>query len=150
MVRVGPNELSFASEEALKVIHNDKFTTFTKKGTSEELIFKLVFSAPNLLTVQDPEAHKAMRSALQPAFTSKALLEQQEITQHHVGALVDRLLEASKTPDRPIDLTHQLNRVIWGVVGDLCFGEPATLEQLGMWESDDGPVGFHGVERFQD
>lgn len=113
------------------MIHNDKFTVFTKKGTSEELIFKLVFSAPNLLTVQDPEGHRKIRQALQPAFTSKALLEQQDITQRHVRALVDRLLVASNS-DQPISLTYQLNQMVWGVVGDLCFGEPGTVDQLGM------------------
>lgn len=131
MVRIGPNEISFASEDALKAIHNDKFTVFTKKGTSEELIFKLVFSAPNLLTVQDPEEHRKIRQALQPAFTSKALLEQQEITQRHVGLLVDRLLEASANSRQPVSLTDHLNQMVWGVVGDLCFGEPGTLDQLG-------------------
>lgn len=130
-MRIGPNELSLASEEALKTIHNDKFTVFTKKGTSEELIFKLVFSAPNVLTVQDAEEHRKIRQALQPAFTSKALLEQQEITQRHVGLLVDRLLEASKNPSKPVSLTFQLNQMVWGVVGDLCFGEPGTIDQLG-------------------
>lgn len=130
MVRVGPNELSFASEESVKEIHNLQFKKFTKKGTSEELIFKLVFAAPNLLTVQDPTAHKNLRDTLLPAFTSKALLEQQDITQHHVNVMIERLVDAVKS-SQTISLTHTLDKMIWGIVGDLCFGEPVSEKQWG-------------------
>lgn len=132
-MRVGPNELSFASEAALTDIHNHKAADFTKKGTSEELIFKLVFAAPNLLTVQDPVAHKALRATLQPAFTMKALLEQQEITQLYVQKMVDALMAvATKGPDETVSLADEAGKMLWGIVGDLCFGEPVSLKQWGM------------------
>lgn len=140
MVRVSPNELSFSSEQALKDIHMTKAADFTKKGTSEELIFKLIFAAPNLLTTHDPVEHKALRDALQPAFTTKALLEQEEITQHHVGEMIEKLKRAAQNPSQPISLTRVLDEMIWGTVGNLAFGEPTDVKHLG--KTDDNTLPF--------
>lgn len=137
MVRIAPNELSFSSEKAMRDVHYPVLSdAFTKKGTSEDLILRLVFSSTNLLTVDDEESHKRLRSALQPAFTAKAIREQQEITQFHVQKTLDSLLAAAANPNQPISLTHELNKYVWGNVGHLSFGEPVSEDQLGM---DDAP-----------
>jgi cytochrome P450 len=136
VVRIAPNELSFASETALKAVHNPgpSGSLFTKKGTSEEMILRLVFPATNLLTVQDDATHKALRNVLQPAFTAKALRDQEEITQLHVQATLDALNEAAKTPEVPISISRELGKMIWGIVGHLSFGQPLSIEQLGKRE----------------
>lgn len=136
MVRVAPNELSFATERALKDIHNPgpKGENFTKKGTSEDLILRLVFSATNLLTVDENDAHKSLRAVLQPAFTAKAMREQEEITQHHVQKTLNSILSAAHSMSGNVNLTQELNKLVWGNVGNLCFGEPVSQEQLGMMD----------------
>ncbi|KAK1977923.1 cytochrome P450 3A19 [Colletotrichum cereale] len=93
VVRIGPNELSFATQEAIMAIHNPGPDSghFTKQGTIESLLAKLIWAAPNLLTTTDRAAHKRLRSALQPAFTAKALIEQEDIVQHHVNRAVESL-----------------------------------------------------------
>ncbi|GKT46899.1 cytochrome P450 monooxygenase radP [Colletotrichum spaethianum] len=74
------------------------------------MIFRLVFPATNLLTVQDDAAHKTLRKALQPAFTAKALRDQEEITQFHVQATLDALaVAAAKAPETPISITRELD-----------------------------------------
>lgn len=97
------------------------------------MILRLVFPATNLLTVQDDAAHKTLRTALQPAFTAKALRDQEEITQQHVQATVDALATAAKTPGTPISLTRELGKMIWGIVGHLSFGQPLSIDQLGKY-----------------
>ncbi|KAJ0166593.1 putative sterigmatocystin biosynthesismonooxygenase stcF [Colletotrichum tanaceti] len=139
VVRVAPNELSFATESSLKAVHNPGPSAggslFTKKGTSEEMILRLVFPATNLLTVQDDAAHKTLRTALQPAFTAKALRDQEEITQQHVQATVDALAAAAaETPGTPISLTRELGKMIWGIVGHLSFGQPLSIDQLDNYD----------------
>ncbi|KAK6215662.1 hypothetical protein QIS74_08681 [Colletotrichum tabaci] len=136
VVRVAPNELSFATESSLKAVHNPgpSGSLFTKKGTSEEMILRLVFPATNLLTVQDDAAHKTLRTALQPAFTAKALRDQEEITQQHVQATLDALATAAKTPGTPISLTRELGKMIWGIVGHLSFGQPLSIDQLDNYD----------------
>ncbi|KAK7403409.1 hypothetical protein QQX98_010822 [Neonectria punicea] len=132
VVRIAPNELSFSSERALRDIHNPgpDGHNFTKRGTSEDLILRLVFGARNILLVDEGEAHKRLRGALQPAFTAKAMRDQQDITHYHVQKAVERLLEATMNPSQTISLTHELNKLVWGNVGNLAFGEPASLDQL--------------------
>ncbi|KAG5818898.1 hypothetical protein H9Q74_001615 [Fusarium xylarioides] len=132
VVRIAPNELSFSSERALRDIHNPgpDGHHYTKRGTSEDLILRVVFDSMNILLVDEGEAHKRLRGALQPAFTAKALRDQQDITNYHVQKTVDRLLEAAANPSKTISLTSELNKLVWGNVGNLAFGEPATLEQL--------------------
>ncbi|KAF6842698.1 sterigmatocystin biosynthesis P450 monooxygenase stcF-like protein 3 [Colletotrichum musicola] len=135
VVRIAPNELSFSSERAMRDVHNPVVPdAFTKKGTSEDLILRLVFSSTNLLTVDDEESHKRLRSALQPAFTAKAIREQQEITQFHVQKTLDSLLAAAENPNQTVSLTHELNKYVWGNVGHLSFGEPVSEEQLAHHE----------------
>ncbi|KAG5659883.1 hypothetical protein KAF25_003405 [Fusarium avenaceum] len=132
VVRIAPNELSFSSERALREIHNPgpDGHHYTKRGTSEDLILRIVFNAKNILIVDEGEAHKKLRGALQPAFTAKAMRDQQEITHYHVQKAVERLLEAAMSPSQTISLTQELNKLVWGNVGNLAFGEPATLQQL--------------------
>ncbi|KAF9768586.1 hypothetical protein IL306_014077 [Fusarium sp. DS 682] len=131
-VRVAPNELSFSSERALRDIHNPgpDGHHITKRDTSEDLILRFVFATKNMLIVDEGEAHKRLRGALQPAFTAKAMRDQQDITHYYAQETVERLLEAAMSPSQTISLTKELNKLVWGNVGNLAFGEPATLEQL--------------------
>ncbi|KXH60674.1 cytochrome P450 3A19 [Colletotrichum nymphaeae SA-01] len=131
VVRIGPNELSFATEDALKTIHNPgpDGGHFTKQGTIESLLAKLIWAAPNLLTTTDRTAHKRLRTALQPAFTAKALMEQEDIVQHHVNQAVESL--ASKLQeDQIVSISDHIGKMIWSIVGDLSFGEPLLHDQM--------------------
>lgn len=131
-MRIAPNELSFGTEEAFRTIHKEGLTTFTKRGCPEELIFMLIFKHQNLLTVKDPKEHKEIRRAILPAFTKRALLDQEKIPQHYVDVLVNKMLKASENRNQPISLTYNLNQMIWSISGDLAFGEPPLLETMGM------------------
>ncbi|PTD07100.1 Isotrichodermin C-15 hydroxylase [Fusarium culmorum] len=124
--------LAAVTPRALRDIHNPGPDShhYTKRGTSEDLILRFVFGANNILLVDEGEDHKRLRGALQPAFTAKAMRDQQDITHYHVQKTVERLLEAAMDPSQTISLTKELNKLVWGNVGNLAFGEPATLEQL--------------------
>ncbi|KAF9873137.1 cytochrome P450 3A19 [Colletotrichum karsti] len=135
VVRIGPNELSFATEDALKTIHNPgpNGGHFTKQGTIESLLAKLIWAAPNLLTTTDKTAHKRLRTALQPAFTAKALMEQEDIVQHHVSRAVETLGKALNN-EKSINISDHFSRMIWSIVGDLSFGEPLLHDQMSAYE----------------
>ncbi|KAL0769100.1 hypothetical protein CaCOL14_008408 [Colletotrichum acutatum] len=135
VVRIGPNELSFATEDALKTIHNPGPDSghFTKQGTIESLLAKLIWAAPNLLTTTDRTAHKRLRTALQPAFTAKALMEQEDIVQHHVNRAVETL--GSKLQEnKVVSISDHVGKMIWSIVGDLSFGEPLLHDQKSTYE----------------
>lgn len=57
--------------------------------------------------------------------------EQEAITQHHANKAVANLTKAADTPSQVINLTHEVNKMVWGNVGNLCFGEPVSFEHLG-------------------
>ncbi|GJC80770.1 cytochrome P450 monooxygenase ATR14 [Colletotrichum liriopes] len=102
---------------------------FTKQGTIESLLAKLIWAAPNLLTTTDKAAHKRLRTTLQPAFTAKALMEQEDIVQHHVNKTVETLGAALKG-EKIVNISDHFARMIWSVVGDLSFGEPLLHDQM--------------------
>ncbi|KAI6359389.1 hypothetical protein MCOR25_007083 [Pyricularia grisea] len=137
VVRVGPNELSFATEEALKAIHNPppSHPIFTKNGTIESLLARLVWSAPNLLSTHDKATHKRLRNALQPAFTAKSLLEQEGIGQYHIDKEVKKIMSiSSKDHEAVFNLSENVAVMIWDIVGDLSFGEPLMRHQRDKYE----------------
>lgn len=131
---MAPNELSFDTEQAIKDIHHPAphVGKFTKRGTSEDLIRVLTFAEENLLTVDDGPDHKRLRNVLAPAFTAKAMREQETITQYHANKAVENLAKAAAEPSRVVNLTYEINKMVWGNVGNLCFGEPVPFEHLGQ------------------
>lgn len=132
MVRIAPNELSFASIEAQTTIHNPGAEVdgyFTKKGTMESTLGKIVWQAENVLTTTDKNAHKLLRSSLLPAFTSKALLEQEQVQQYHVKKLIQNL-DIALRARAEVNLTTHLSATLWDLIGDLSFGEALVRDQL--------------------
>ena len=135
-VRIAPNEVSFATIEAQNIIHNPGSELqgyFSKSGTLESMLGSVVWSGiDNVLTTTDKTAHKRLRNALLPAFTSKALFEQESIQQKHLQDLIGRLHKISSAqPDQPISLTEHLSKLIWDIIGDLSFGEPLLDDKRG-------------------
>lgn len=114
------------------IIHNPGAEVdgyFTKKGTMESILGKIVWQADNVLTTTEKKAHKRLRSSLLPAFTSKALLEQEQVQQYHVGKLVETL-NIALSDGAVVNLTTHLSATIWDIIGDLSFGEALVRDQL--------------------
>jgi len=135
-VRISPNEVSFATIEAQNTIHNPGPGVqgyFSKSGTMESMLGSVVWSGiDNVLTTTDKTAHKRLRNALLPAFTSRALFDQEGIQQKHLQELIERLREISSArPEQPVNLTEHLSKLIWDIIGDLSFGEPLIENKRG-------------------
>ncbi|KAL8950282.1 MAG: hypothetical protein Q9222_003686, partial [Ikaeria aurantiellina] len=128
MVRLAPNDVSFAREDAYNDIH------LHRPGQpvfDENPIF---FSAPpgqpdNMITTADHEAHARMRKVMSHSFTDKALKAQEPIIESYVSLFISRLrdkalAEESKGQGTVINIVDWFNYVAFDIVGDLCFGEP--------------------------
>ena len=142
VVRVGPNQLSFATIEAQNTIYTfqppnkGKGEYFSKEGTLQELFVGMAFSAPNLGTIRDRAQHKRLRKRVQPAFSSNAIFEQESLHQVHLSEMLsnlDKLLDEGAM----FNLTDHLSRMLWRLVGDLSFGEPLIEEKQGEMQSLD-------------
>ncbi|KAH1466204.1 hypothetical protein KXX16_001666 [Aspergillus fumigatus] len=131
IVRVGPNQLSFATVEAQKMIYNAKPThtgsdeLFGREGTLQDVLLSMILGAANIGSLSNRAEHKKMRKRLQPGFTSKALFEQESLLRLHMDRLLERLAQDTGV----IDLTEYFSTFLWDLIGDLSFGEPLVREK---------------------
>jgi len=96
---------------------------------------KIVWPAKNLLTVTEPDEHRRLKRAIQPAFTERSLREQEPIQQKHTDEMITTISEAVHiTDENHIDLTLPVTHTIWNIISDLSFGHPLPSDQLGESE----------------
>lgn len=71
VVRIGPNELSFASPSAVRAIYASD--AFVKEETFYRA--KTIYHENHLMSFRDPEAHRARKKLLQKGFSQAAMLD---------------------------------------------------------------------------
>lgn len=123
IVRIAPNELSFAKEEAWHDIFGTKpfpknLTFFkTPEGQTESMI----------ITTNDAD-NARMRKLLAPAFTEKAMVKQESHIQSYIDLLMKKLEvmvdDSEKNGRDPVvDVVKWFNFFTFDLIGDLAFGE---------------------------
>ncbi|KAF2688531.1 cytochrome P450 [Lentithecium fluviatile CBS 122367] len=123
VVRIAPDEISFAKVEAFSDIYsNTERPAFPKSKLWHGAAPGRPLSVLNAL---DPRVHARFRKAMDPAFTEKSVRLQEPIIQEHIDLLITQLNKlASKDPSGAV-----VNIVAWysfasyDMVGDLSFGE---------------------------
>ncbi|KAJ6134169.1 cytochrome P450 [Penicillium sp. IBT 18751x] len=71
---------------------------------------------------RDPQKHAQMRKALQPAFTTKAVLEQESIVQASVDDFLATLSQIGDTVSG-LNMTKWFEMLAFDIVGEMAFGE---------------------------
>lgn len=126
VLRVAPDEVTFASEEAWVDILQPR------SGSRQFLKDPLWWArqpgqAQTLLSAIDPEEHAQIRKVLAPAFTPRALRAQEPTLHRYANLLVDKLHHIISNPDHEsgteIDVGPWCNYFTFDVFGDLGFGE---------------------------
>lgn len=124
VVRISPNELSFTTSEAWKVIygvrpghpHNQKDSGYYPKT---------IGGVPSI-TVSNDEDHYRFRRTLSQAFSESALRAQESIVKSYVDLLMQRLRERCNT-DRSgkssINMVSWYNFTTFDIIGDMALGE---------------------------
>lgn len=118
VMRIAPNALSFSSASSWRGIygHTTGRATFLKTDWYND------GTHPSLASSRDPEQHSRMLKLLSGGFSSKALLEQEDIVQEYIDVLIAQL-DAHAT-EKSADMTQWYNFAAFDIVGDLSFGEP--------------------------
>ena len=74
-----------------------------------------------------PEAHTPIRKLLSPAFTTRALRQQEKILQMHTNLFIEqlskRVKEAGEVKRIEMDIAPWFNYLAFDIFGDLAFGE---------------------------
>lgn len=120
IVRVLPNELSFNSLEAWNDIYNirPKHKLLTK---DPDVVFPSDDGVYNILSVTNVADHSRYRAALNPAFSERALREQEPLIMKYVRLLMTRLHERCK--DGPQNMVAWFTFVTFDIIADLTFGD---------------------------
>lgn len=69
----------------------------------------------------DEENHARMRKAMNPAFSERALREQEELLMQYVEKLMARLRETA--PEGPLNIMNFFNWTTFDIIGEFAFGE---------------------------
>ncbi|RYN70777.1 hypothetical protein AA0117_g10183 [Alternaria alternata] len=135
VVRIAPNEVSFATFEAETTIYaKQEDGRFSKAGTFLTLFSDLVLNAPTLITIPDPALHKRLHKVIQQAFTPQALASQEPIQKLHIERAMPDFDDIAVNGTE-IDLADKLETMFWEIIGDLAFGEPLMAGKRPTYES---------------
>jgi cytochrome P450 len=121
VVRISPDELSFADPQAWRDIYghgsrNGKGSTPPKHWSWYE---RKVNGASSLLDLQESAEHARARKIFTPAFSDRALMQQQvPIFAKYADQLVETLRNG-----RNFDFVRMFNFTTFDIMGDFTFGE---------------------------
>ncbi|KAJ9616543.1 hypothetical protein H2200_000262 [Cladophialophora chaetospira] len=118
VVRVGPNEISFANPDAVHEIYTS--SSFVKEETFYRA--KRMFTENHMFAFRDPEAHKQRRKMLARGFSQAAMLDFESNLSTKIQALLSQW--QLRTKDRtPIDIYSWCHWLGFDTVYHLMFDE---------------------------
>ncbi|KAI2622116.1 cytochrome P450 [Hypomontagnella submonticulosa] len=122
VIRIAPNELSFATVQAHRDIYSTPSRTrkpFLKCGT-----FYRNGDVSNIFYELDPVEHGKMRKALAPGLSGSSMKAHEHIIQEYVDMFVRKVGELSTTGSGlGVDVTEAIAWLAFDVMGELTFGE---------------------------
>jgi hypothetical protein len=109
VIRLGPQELSFASPQALKEIYAAN-SPFVKGPSYDSMGFQSTF------TTRNRDNYRVMKKRILPSFNAASVKELEPVVRRQVANLVKCL---DKRVDVPLGLLAWLRMLALGVVGKL-------------------------------
>jgi cytochrome P450 len=140
IVRIAPNELSFADPQAYEEIYSNRGNSlaFPKGRVWHE---PMPGKPPMLTTILDSREHARTRKKMEGGFTERAVTRQERIVQEYVELAVKKLAQAIARcggTDAVLDIVPWFTWTTVDIIGDLAFGESfGCLQREGMdaWTS---------------
>lgn len=121
--RVSPNELSFASVESWKAIYGNP-PPGQQHCTKSDFydVFSAGYDSKCIGSEREPKQHARMKKHLTVAFSTKALMEQEDIIQRCVDAMIEKLEKLGSSP-AGLDMRHWYEMIAFDILGEMAFGE---------------------------
>ncbi|OTA98262.1 hypothetical protein M426DRAFT_70144 [Hypoxylon sp. CI-4A] len=117
VVRISAEHVSFINPEAWKEIYGHGHAEFPKNYT------RGIISDPKKIISANAADHFRFRRAMLPAFSDKALGQQEPLIKVYVDLLVQRLREVAQTGNST-DMVRWYNFTTFDLIADLAFGTP--------------------------
>ncbi|KAF5679249.1 cytochrome P-450 monooxygenase [Fusarium heterosporum] len=121
VVRFGPTDVSYTASEAWNDIHGPKVTE-----KAQEFSVQPINGVPSMLTT-DTENHSRVRRLFAPAFSERALKQQEPLFKKYADLLMYKISEVGDDGAKPIEMTQLLNFATFDVMAELCFGHNLNL-----------------------
>jgi hypothetical protein len=118
--RVSPNELSFCSTASWKAIYGHRAGQPALIKSPFYDMYGASFKSLCIGSERSPEKHARMKKSLAPAFSAKALAEQEDIVSSCVDRFVAKIGEcSSKAVGRGFNMTKWYEMVAFDILGEL-------------------------------
>lgn len=123
VVRVSPNELSFASVGSYKTIYNHHVgrPDFIKSEFYE--VFGAGFKSLCIGSERNVKRHAQMKRNLAGAFSTKALHEQEYIVDGAINGFIEKLALEGKGGRKPVNATQWFEMITFDILGEMAFGQ---------------------------
>jgi len=116
VMRVAPDEVLFLNSQAWKDIYGHGHAEFPKYYPDG------YHADPKKILSSNPKDHFRMRRAMLPAFSDKALYQQEPLITTYVNLLIQRLREVSETGEHT-NMVRWYNFTTFDLIADLAYGE---------------------------
>lgn len=121
VIRVGPNELVFNTPRAFRDIYGARPGGCFQKDPSRYLA--PANGVNHLIGEIDNASHARQRKLLAPAFSDRALREQEPIITGYVDTMISKLRAKIQNGSSVLDIKNWMNYTTFDITGDLMFGE---------------------------
>lgn len=122
VVRISPNELSFASVASWKAIYGHPVAgkpTFPKSEFYD--MYGAGYESRCIGSERDPKSHGRMKKSLSAAFSTKALMEQEHIIQECVNGFIRAIGQKGTTT--ALNMADWFEMISFDILGEMAFGE---------------------------
>uniref|UniRef100_A0A8H7KAC0 Uncharacterized protein n=1 Tax=Bionectria ochroleuca TaxID=29856 RepID=A0A8H7KAC0_BIOOC len=121
VIRFGPTDVSYTTAQAWSDIHGPKVTE-----KAQEFSVQPINGVPSMLTT-NTENHTRVRRLFSPAFSERALKQQEPLFRKYANLLIHKIAEVGEEGKKPVEFTQLLNFTTFDVMAELCFGENLNL-----------------------
>ncbi|CAG9940080.1 unnamed protein product [Clonostachys rosea f. rosea IK726] len=121
VIRFGPTDVSYTTAQAWSDIHGPKVTE-----KAQEFSVQPINGVPSMLTT-NTENHTRVRRLFSPAFSERALKQQEPLFRKYASLLIHKIAEVGEEGKKPVEFTQLLNFTTFDVMAELCFGENLNL-----------------------
>lgn len=128
MVRIAPNEISFATIQSFKDIYGPP--SKNKKLFLKSELFFDSGGNPSIAYERDPDKHAVVHQLFAPSFRTQALKFQEPIIHEHTDAFVHKIEELSRVPGG-FNIAHAFEWLTFDIMGN-----SKSHTELLMYESD--------------